>query len=124
MKLEAGIVLEDGLGSGRHTELDVAVSGSDPDHRIEKRVRAHNVPAGPMFLNQRDLGKARVEIGLRALDLDAGGGPYNPAHAAILFPAHGVAVLRNATFQVFRFADVNQLVALVVNEVDAGRAGK
>src|SRR5262245_60982973 len=114
MKLEAGILFDDDLGSGRHTELDVAVTGSDSSQRIEKGVCAHDVPAGPMFLNQHHLRKARVEISLRTLDLDAGGFPYNPAHAAMLFSAHGVAVLRKAAFQVFRFADVNQLVLPVV----------
>src|SRR5262245_39765323 len=39
VKLEAGILFEDGIGSGRQTELDVAVIGSDPDQRIQKRVR-------------------------------------------------------------------------------------
>ena len=124
VKLEAGTLLEDGLRSGRHAELDVAVRGSDPDQRIEKRVRAHDVPAGPMFLNQHRLREARVEMGLRTLDLDAGGFLHDPAHAAMLFSPHGVAVLRKAAFQVYRFSDVNQLVFLVVNKVDAGRAGK
>src|SRR6266446_5132547 len=50
VKLEAGILLEDGLRSRRQAELDVAARGSDPDQRIEKRVRANNVPARPMFL--------------------------------------------------------------------------
>ena len=60
VKLKAGTLLEDGLRSGCHAELDVAVRGSDPDQRIEKRVRAHDVPAGPMFLNQHRLREARV----------------------------------------------------------------
>src|SRR5207249_5279 len=63
VKLEAGPLLEDGLRSRRHAELNVAVRGSDPDQRIEKRVRAHDIPAGPMFLNQHRLREARGEIG-------------------------------------------------------------
>src|SRR5207249_7846943 len=62
VKLKTGALLEDGLRNRRHTELDVAVRGSDPDQRVEKRVRAHDVPAGPMFLNQYRLRKARVEM--------------------------------------------------------------
>src|SRR2546425_5135302 len=106
VKLEAGPLLEDGLRSRRHAELNVAVRGSDPDQRIEKRVRAHDVPAGPMFLNQRRLRKARVEIGLRTLDLDAGGFLHDPAHPAMLFSPQGITVLRKAAFEVFRFPDV------------------
>jgi len=48
----------------------------------------------------------------------------HPAHAAMLFSTRGVAVLRKAAFQVFRLSDVNQLVCLVVNKVDAGRDWK
>jgi hypothetical protein len=58
------------------------------------------------------------------LDLDAGSCPDNRSHATIPFPARGVAVLGKAALQVFRLADVNQLVFLVVDEVDAGRVGK
>src|SRR4029453_8843344 len=65
VKLEAGILLEDGLRSRRHAELNVAVRGPDPDQRIEKRVCARDVPAGPMFLNQHRLREARVEMGFR-----------------------------------------------------------
>src|SRR5215510_8768358 len=36
MKLEAGILFEDGLREGRHAELEVAVRGSNPDQRVEK----------------------------------------------------------------------------------------
>ena len=124
VKLEAGTLVEDGLWSRRHAELDVAVRRSDPDQRIEKRVRAHDVPAGPMFLNQHRLLEARVEMGLRTLDIDAGGFLHDPAHAPMFFSPQNVAVLRKAPFQVFRLSDVNQLVLLVVNEVDAGRTGK
>ncbi len=124
VKLEAGALLENGLRSGGHAELNVAVRGSDPDQRIEKRVRAHDVPAGLMFLNQHHLREARVKMGLRALDLDAGRFLHDPAHPAILFAPQSVAVLRKAPSQVFRFSDVNQLVLLVVNEVDAGNSGK
>src|SRR5439155_7404133 len=98
VKLEAGTLLEEGFRSRRHAELDVAVRGSDPDQRIEKRVRAHDVPAGPMFLNQHRLRKARLEMGLRALDLDAGGILHDPAHPAMLFSPHSVAVLRKPPF--------------------------
>ena len=124
VKLESGILVKDSLRSRRHAELNVAVRGSDPDQWIKKRVRAHDVPAGPVFLNQHRLRKARVEIGLRTLDLDAGSFLHDPAHAAMLFSPQSVAVLRKAPFQVFCFSDVNQLVLLVVNEVDTGRAGK
>jgi hypothetical protein len=124
MKVEAGMLFENGFGSCCHTEFKVAVSGPDSNQRIEKRVGAHDVPAGPMFLNQRHLCATRVEIALRTSNLDAGGGLYNPTHAAMLFSSHGVAVLGKAAFQVFRFADVNQLIVLVVNEINAGRAGK
>ena len=124
MKLEARILLENGFRSRGHAELDVAVRGSDPDQRIEKRVRANDVPAGPIFLNQYRLREARVQIGLGTLDLDMGGFLHDPAHAAMLFSLQSVAVLRKTPFQVFRFSDVNQLVLLVVKEVDAGRAGK
>ena len=77
-----------------------------------------------MFLNQHRLRKARVEMGLRTLDIDAGGFLHDPAHAPMFFSPQNVAVLRKAPFQVFRLSDVNQFVLLVVNEVDAGRAGK
>src|SRR5262249_40151225 len=85
VKLEAGIRFEDRVGSRRQAELDVAVIGPNPDQRIEKRICARDVPVRPMFLNEHHLGKARVEISLGTLDLDAGGCPYNPAHAAMLF---------------------------------------
>jgi hypothetical protein len=124
MKIKTGMDLKDSLRSGRQTELDVAVRGSDPDQRVQKRVRTHDVPAGPMFLNQLHLRKARVEIRFHTLDLDAGRCPYDPAHAAMLLSAHGVAILRETAFKVFRFADVNQFVLLIVNEVDAGRTGE
>ena len=124
VKPEAGTLLEEGLRSRSHAELDVAVRGADPDQWVEKRVRAHDVPARPIFLNQHRLREACVQIGLRTLDLDTRGFLHDPAHAAVLFSLQSVAVLRKAPFQVFRFSDVNQLVLLVVNEVDAGRAGK
>src|SRR5215510_9433859 len=84
MKLETGISLNNGVGSGRHAKLDVAVGGPDPDQRIKKRVSADDVPVRLMFLNQLHLGKARIQIRLRTLDLDPGGRPYNPAHPAML----------------------------------------
>src|SRR5262245_4703773 len=124
VKLKAGALAENGLRSRRHTELDVAVCGSDSDQRVEKRVRAHDVPAWPMFLNQYRLREARVEMVLRTLDFEARGFFHDPAHAAMLFSPQSVAVLRKAASQVFRFSNVNQLVLVVVNEVDAGRAGK
>src|SRR5439155_10888817 len=37
VKLETGTLREDGLGSGRHAEFDVAIRGSDSDERIQKR---------------------------------------------------------------------------------------
>ena len=77
-----------------------------------------------MSLNQPRLRETRVTVGLRTLDLDARGFLHDPAHAAMLFSPQGVAVLRKAAFQVFCFSDINQLVLLVVNEVNAGRAGK
>src|SRR5262245_18246262 len=91
VKLEAGPLLEDGLRSRRHAELNVAIRGSDPNQRIEKRVGAHDVPAGPMFLNQHRLHEARVEMGLRTLDLDARSFLHDPAHAAMLFSPQSVA---------------------------------
>src|SRR5262245_3834638 len=124
VKLEAGTLLEDGLRSRRQAELNIAVRGSDPDQRIEKRVGAHDVPAGLIFLNQYRLCEACIEVGLRTLDLDADGLLHDPAHAAMLFSPQSVAVLRKAPFQVLPFSDVDQHVLLVVNEVDAGRAGK
>lgn len=124
VELEARIVLEEGLRSRRHAEIDVAVRGSDSDQRIEKRVCAHDIPTGPIFLNQHRLREARVQIGLCRLDLDTAGFLHDVAHAAMLFPPQRVAVLRKAPFQVFRFSNVNQLVLLVVNEVDARRAWK
>ncbi len=93
VKLEAGTLFEDDLRSRGHAELKVAVRVSDADQRIEKRVRADDVPAGPMFLNQHRLREARVEMGLRTLDLDAGGFLHDPAHAAMLFSPQRVAVL-------------------------------
>src|SRR5204863_7413517 len=94
VKLEAGKLLEDGLRSRGHAEFNVAVCGSDPDQRIEKRVRTHDVPAGPMFLNQHHLSEARVEMGLRTPDLDVCSFLHDPTHAAMLFSAQRVAVLR------------------------------
>src|SRR5207249_546 len=107
MKFEARTLLEDGLRSRRHAEINVAVRGSDPDQRIEKRVSAHDVPAGLMSLNQPRLREARVKMGVRTLDLDAAGFFHDPAHAAMLFSPQSVAVLRKAPFQVFRFSDVD-----------------
>ena len=124
MKLESGKLFEDGLRSGRHAELEVAVCGSDPDQRVKKRERADDVPSGAMSLNQPRLREACIEMRLRALNLDARGFLDDAAHAEMLLSPHGVAVLRKAPFQIFRFSDVNQLVFLVVNEVDAGRAGQ
>src|ERR1041385_6213046 len=124
VKLEAGTLLEEGLRSGRHAKLEVAVRRSDPDQRVKKRVRAHDVPAGPMSLNQPRLREARIKMGVRALDLDTSGFLDDPPHSPMLFSPEDGAVLRKAPFQVFRFSDVNQLVFLVVNEVDAGRVGK
>src|SRR5215831_5471070 len=42
VKLEARILLEHGLRSRRHAELNVAVCRSDSDQRIEKRVCTHD----------------------------------------------------------------------------------
>ena len=61
---------------------------------------------------------------IRTLDLDANGFLHDPAHAAMLLRRKTCSVLRQATFQVDCFPDVNQLVVRVVNEVDAGRTGK
>lgn len=36
MKIKAGTFLKDGLRSGRHAELDVAVCGPNSNQRIEK----------------------------------------------------------------------------------------
>src|SRR5262249_4934142 len=124
VKFKAGTLLKDGLRSRRHAELNVALRGSDPDQGIKKRVRAHDVPARPMFLNQQGFSETRVEVRLRAADLNADGFFNDPPHAAILFSPHSVAILRETPLQVLRFSDVNQHVLQVVNEVDAGRAGK
>src|SRR2546426_6684101 len=105
VKLEAGTLFEDGLRTGGHAELNVAVRGSYPYQRIQERVRAHDGPAWPMFLNQHRLREARVQIGLRTLDLDAGGILHDPAHAAMRFSPQSIAVLRKAAFEVFRFSD-------------------
>src|SRR5437588_3158314 len=85
VKFEARTLLEDFFRSRRHAELSVAVRDADPDQRIEKRVRAHDVPAGPMFLNQHRLPETRVEVRFGKLDLDARGLLHDPAHAAMLF---------------------------------------
>ena len=77
-----------------------------------------------MSLNQPRLRETRVKMSLRTLDFDARRFLHDPAHAAMLFSQQGVAVLRKTAFQVVCLSDVNQLVFLVVNEVDAGRAGK
>src|ERR1051326_5270791 len=124
VKLEAGILVKDGFRSRRHAKLNVAVGRSDSDERIKKRVRAGDVPARPMFLDQQGFRKARVEMSLRAPDLDPGRVPHDPAHTAMLFALQRIAVLRKPPFQVFRFSDINEFVLLVVNEVNAGRAGK
>src|SRR5262245_51021184 len=92
VKLEAGPLLEDGLRSRRHAELNIAICGSDPDQRIQKRVCAHNVPAGSMFLNQHRLCEARVEMSLRAVNLNAGSFLNDPAHAVMLFSTQSVSV--------------------------------
>ena len=77
-----------------------------------------------MSLNQPRLRETRVKMSLRTLDFDARRFLHDPAHPAMLFSLHGVAVLGKTAFQVFCFSDIDQLVLLVVNEVDAGRAGK
>src|ERR1051325_2828103 len=50
VELKSRPFIEHGLRSRRHAELNVAVRGADPDQRIEERVRAHDIPAWPMFL--------------------------------------------------------------------------
>jgi len=42
----------------------------------------------------------------------------------MLLSPDGVAVLGQSPLQVFRFADINQLVLLIVDEVDTGGARK
>src|SRR6187431_3365699 len=78
VKFETGTLPEDGLRSCRHAELDVAVRRSNPDQRIEKRVRTHDIPVRPMFLNQLRLGEARIKMGFCTLDLDTGGFLHDP----------------------------------------------
>src|SRR5207244_3936659 len=80
VKLEDGAILYDCPRSRGHAEFDVAVSGSNPDQRIEKRIRTHDVPAGPMLLSQHRLREARVEMGLRTLDLEADRFLHDPTH--------------------------------------------
>jgi hypothetical protein len=73
VKFKAWARIEDSLWRSRQAELGVAIRGSDSNQRIEKRVRAHDIPARPMFLNQHRFGEARVEMSFRTLALDARG---------------------------------------------------
>jgi hypothetical protein len=56
-------------------------------------------------------------------DLNACGILDDAAHAAMLFSASGIAILRKAALQVFRLPDVDQLFFVVVDKVNAGQAG-
>src|SRR5690242_7315567 len=124
MKFKPGILVEDDLGSGCHTELEIPAHRSNSDERIEKRVRTHDIPTWSMFLNQHRLCETCVEMRLRALDFDAGCVLQNAAHAPMLFSANDSAVLRQTAFEIDGFADIDQLALTVVNQVDAWRPRK
>lgn len=115
MKVETGKLFEEGIRSRGQTEVDVALRGTDPDQRIEKRVRPHDIPAGTVLLNQQCLSETGVEVRFHSTDFDACGFFDDSARPAILLTAKGVAILRQAAFEVLRFADIDELVRSVID---------
>src|SRR5262245_28832372 len=90
-------------------EREISVLCPDSDHRIEKGIGSHDIPARTMRLNEFGLIQASVQMRFADPEFDPRSFFHDALHAAMFFPPLGVSVLRDSAAKVDRLSDVNEL---------------
>lgn len=117
------VVGGEGVGLGGVAEAEIAVAIAGTEERVEEVEGAGDVESRAAFADQAGFEQAGVEV-------RGAGGHRDPVRLAddgaqfgVAFAAAGVAVLGEASAEVFGLADVDQLSGLVEHLVDAGSGG-
>src|SRR5262249_20863918 len=91
----------------------------DSDEGIEERKGARDVPPRAQRLDESNLSERRLQLRRTDLPLDALGQSHQRATLAILLCAACRSVLRQASPEIARLADVDQRAGGVVHAIDA-----